>query len=38
MRVYEKPVITVDSGMAEGIYAASGATQGIKCNLSWSMG
>ena len=24
MRVYEKPVITVDSGMAEGIYAASG--------------
>ena len=21
MRVYEKPVITVDSGMAEGIYA-----------------
>lgn len=27
MRVYEKPVITVDSGMAEGIYAASGATQ-----------
>ena len=28
MRVYEKPVITVDSGMAEGIYAASGATQG----------
>ena len=28
MRVYEKPVITVDSGMAEGLYAASGATQG----------
>lgn len=28
MRLYEKPVITVDSGMAEGIYAASGATQG----------
>ena len=28
MRAYEKPVITVDSGMAEGIYAASGATQG----------
>ena len=25
MRAYEKPVITVDSGMAEGIYAASGA-------------
>ena len=28
MRVYEKPVITVDSGMSEGLYAASGATQG----------
>ncbi len=28
MRAYKKPVITVDSGMAEGIYAASGATQG----------
>ncbi len=23
---YEKPVITVDAGMAEGVYAASGAT------------
>ncbi|WP_461875004.1 hypothetical protein [Fusicatenibacter sp.] len=22
---YEKPVITVDAGMAEGVYAASGA-------------
>lgn len=30
MRAYEKPVITVDSGMAEGIYAASGATQDRK--------
>lgn len=30
MRVYEKPVISVDAGMAEGVYAASGATGGIK--------
>ena len=32
---YEKPVITVDAGMAEGVYAASGAptTQIRKCNL-----
>lgn len=29
MRVYEKPVISVDAGMAEGVYAASGATGGI---------
>lgn len=28
MREYQKPVITVDSGMAEGVYAASGASQG----------
>ena len=26
MGVYEKPVISVDAGMAEGVYAASGAT------------
>ena len=32
---YERPVITVDAGMAEGVYAASGAatTQIRKCNL-----
>lgn len=32
---YEKPVITVDAGMAEGVYAASGAptTQIRKCSL-----
>ena len=32
---YEKPIITVDAGMAEGVYAASGAptTQIRKCNL-----
>ena len=25
MKMYKKPVVTVDAGMAEGIYAASGA-------------
>ena len=28
MKTYKKPVVTVDAGMAEGIYAASGASQG----------
>ena len=28
MNTYKKPVVTVDAGMAEGVYAASGATQG----------
>ena len=28
MRTYKKPMITVDSGLAEGVYAASGARQG----------
>ena len=28
MKTYNKPVVTVDAGMAEGIYAASGASQG----------
>ena len=28
MRTYKKPIITVDSGLAEGVYAASGATKG----------
>ena len=32
MRVYEKPVITVDSGMAEGIYAPNGAHR-IACAI-----
>ena len=27
MKTYKKPVVTVDAGMAEGVYAASGATQ-----------
>ena len=30
MRTYKKPMITVDSGLAEGVYAASGATK--RCN------
>lgn len=29
MKVYEKPVVSVDAGMAEGVYAASGATGGV---------
>ena len=28
MREYKKPVVTVDAGLAEGVYAASGAQQG----------
>lgn len=27
-KIYKKPVISIDSGMAEGVYAASGASQG----------
>ena len=29
MKTYTKPVVTIDNGMAEGVYAASGANQGI---------
>ena len=28
MKTYKKPMITVDSGLAEGVYAASGTSQG----------
>lgn len=28
MSMYEKPVISVDAGMAEGVYAASGSSSG----------
>ena len=28
MKTYEKPVVSVDTGLAEGVYAASGATKG----------
>ena len=31
---YEKPVITVDAGMAEGVYAASGAVDTSKISCS----
>lgn len=35
MREYRKPVVTVDAGLAEGIYAASGAGNGVSArNLS----
>lgn len=35
MKMYEKPVVTVDTGLAEGIYAASGAGNGVSAgNLS----
>ena len=33
MNTYKKPVVTVDAGMAEGVYAASGAAQG-KLNVT----
>ena len=28
MKMYKKPVVTVDAGLAEGVYAASGAAKG----------
>ena len=28
MREYTKPVVSVDAGMEEGVYASSGASQG----------
>lgn len=28
MKTYTKPVVTIDNGMAEGVYAASGTAQG----------
>ena len=27
-KIYEKPVVSIDTGLSEGIYAASGASQG----------
>lgn len=33
MKTYKKPVVTVDAGMAEGVYQGN-----IKCNISWCMG
>lgn len=34
MKTYTKPVVTIDNGMAEGVYAASGAAQG-KVNVTY---
>ena len=36
MNTYKKPVVTVDAGMAEGVYAASGAAQGT-LNVTYIM-
>lgn len=30
MKLYTKPVITIDSGLAEGVYAASGSSNGVR--------
>ena len=32
MKMYEKPIITVDAGLAEGVYAASGAGNGVSAS------
>ena len=34
MKTYERPVVSVDTGLAEGVYAASGAAQG-KLNVTY---
>ena len=34
MKLYTKPVITIDSGLAEGVYAASGAGNDSSSNIS----
>ena len=33
MKMYEKPIISVDAGMTEGVYAASGSTGGVNVNF-----
>lgn len=39
MKAYRKPVITVDSGLSEGIYLASGSTdKGLKCDSKYMKG
>ena len=39
MSKYIKPVVSVDAGMAEGVYAASGASKGnLTCDLLWCLG
>ena len=34
MKMYKKPIVTVDAGLAEGVYAASGASKG-KLNVTY---
>ena len=34
MKTYKKPIVTVDAGLAEGVYAASGASKG-KLNVTY---
>lgn len=34
MKIYEKPVVSVDAGLAEGVYAASGVSEQIKVTYS----
>lgn len=41
MQLYQKPIITIDSGLCEGIYAASGnntADNGPKCDSKYMKG
>lgn len=41
MKLYQKPIITIDSGLCEGIYAASGnntADNGPKCDSKYMNG
>lgn len=39
MKMYKKPIVTVDAGLAEGVYAASGASKGtLNVTISWCMG
>jgi len=36
MKTYEKPIISVDKGLAEGVYAASGATSQNEIIITFS--
>ena len=39
MKAYRRPVITVDSGLSEGIYLSSGSTdKGLKCDSKYMKG
>ena len=33
-KIYKKPIVSIDTGLSEGVYAASGATQG-SLNVSY---